>query len=41
VHLAGTVDRYVGASFDEALAALLDGDLPDPADNPYEIDPFA
>jgi hypothetical protein len=41
VHLAGTVDRFVAASFDDALAALLDGDLPDPADNPYEIDPFA
>lgn len=41
VHLAGTVDRYVGASFEAALAALLDGDLPDPAGNPYEIDPFA
>lgn len=41
VHLAGTVDRYVGASFDEALVALLDGDVPDPTANPYEIDPFA
>lgn len=41
VHLAGAVDRFVAASFDDALAALLDGDLPDPADNPYEIDPFA
>lgn len=41
VHLAGGVDRFVAASFDDALAALLDGDLPDPADNPYEIDPFA
>lgn len=41
VHLAGTVERFVGASFDEALVALLDGDLPDPAADPYEIDPFA
>jgi SUKH-3 immunity protein of toxin-antitoxin system len=41
VHLAGTVERFVGASFDEAIVALLDGDLPDPATDPYEIDPFA
>jgi hypothetical protein len=41
VHLAGSVERFVGASFDEALVALLDGDLPDPDDNPYETDPFA
>ncbi len=41
VYLAGTVDRFVGASFDEALVALLDGDLPDPSANPYEIDPFS
>jgi hypothetical protein len=41
VHLTGGVERFAGPAFDEALVALLDGDLPDPAANPYEIDPFA
>jgi len=39
VHLAGEGQRFVGATFDEALVALLNGDLPE--ENPYQIDPFA
>jgi hypothetical protein len=32
VHLTGAVERPVGATFDEAIAALMNGDLPQPPD---------
>jgi hypothetical protein len=38
VYLAGSVEKYVGAGIDEAIAALLNGDLPE---EPEEPDPFA
>jgi hypothetical protein len=39
VHLTGDVERFVGRTFDEAVVALLNGDLP--ADDPDTFDPFA
>lgn len=38
VHLAGAVEKYVGASFDEAIVAMMNGDLPQ--EDPSEHNPW-
>jgi SUKH-3 immunity protein len=38
VHLAGSVQRYVGANFDETLRGMLDGELPEEPDDDDDVD---